>query len=88
MTIDQIDDAVRLRNYRRNVMGLAEAARSSSMTLTFTGFQNPDSHISLKCVRDAVLTECERKQKEYEAELRAMGVDLPDLSHSTAERTK
>lgn len=76
MTIDQIEDAIKLRNYRKNVMELAETASSSFMTLQFTGCKSPESHISLHVVRDAVIAECRRLQAEYEAELAAMGVTL------------
>lgn len=78
MTLDQIDDAVRLRNFRKNVMELANVARESFMELTFTGFPHPDSHISLECVRNAVVAECERDRAIYEAELIALGVTLSE----------
>lgn len=88
MTLDQIDDAVRLRNYRKNVMGLAQAAREGYMSLEFSGYQHPDSHISLQCVRDAVVAECARLREEYEDELMAMGVMLPESALSAADGIK
>ena len=77
MKLEQIEDAVRLRNYRRNVINLAEAAKSGFMRLSFDGCENPDSHISLHVVRDAIVAECQREQAKYEAELIAMGVEVP-----------
>ena len=74
VTLDQIDDAVRLRNYRRNVMLLAECAASGYMKLEITGCQHPDSHISMNVVREAIVAECQRLRAEYEAELAALGV--------------
>lgn len=84
MTLDQIDDAVRLRNYRKNVIGLAEAAKSAYMSLEFSGYKNPESHISLDVVRDAVVAECQRLQAAYEAELAAMGVMIMPPSATTS----
>ena len=77
MTLDQIDDAIRLRNYRKNVMDLADTADCGLMRLSFSGCPYPDSHISLRVVRDAVIAECRRLQAEYEAELGAMGITVP-----------
>lgn len=78
MKLSNLDDAVRLRTYRANVMRLAEIAKSGWIDLKFAGEPHPDSHISLQCVRDAVIAECERERRKYEAELAEMGVVVED----------
>lgn len=87
MTLDQLDRAVALRNFRRNVIRLSECAASGYMALEFGGEKHPDSHISLQCVRDAVIAECERERRKYETELAEMGVIVEDALalHMTEE---
>lgn len=83
MLINQIDDAVRLRNYRKNAIKLREASESGHVDLVLwhAGEKiDPASHICIECVRRAIAAECDREIADYERQLTELGITVSSQS--------
>lgn len=76
MKLCDLEDVIRLRNYREKAMELQKASQSGFMELRFAGFQDPASTISLECVRRAVAEECQREIDNWDAQLRKLGIEI------------
>lgn len=76
MKLADIEDVIRLRNYRAKAIDLQKSAESGFMELRFAGFDDPASCISLECVRRAVSDECQREIDGYDDQLRKLGVEI------------
>lgn len=76
MKLCNLDEVVKLRNWRKNAESLRRCAESGLMTLKFSGFEEPSSCIALDCVRRAVMAECDREIANYEEQLKELGVEV------------
>lgn len=76
MKLCDLDEVTRLKNYRTNCQSLRRAAECGRMDLKLGNIEHPESHISLECVRRAVMAECDREIENYETKLREYGVEV------------
>ena len=79
MTLDEIDDAVRHRNYRRNAQRMREAFNSGIFAPTAT-WDGETHHLGtlvpVTSVRDAAVAALDAFIAEQERELAGLGVDV------------
>lgn len=76
MKLCNLDEVTKFKKYREHCQILRRCAESSMMELKFTGCPDPDAHISLECVRRAVMAECDREIENYETKLKELGVEV------------
>jgi hypothetical protein len=87
MTLDDIDEAVMLRNHRAKAMALADAARSGPIDLRLARMGEKFDAFSIipaMTVRDAVVLACQQFIAEIDGKLSLLGVAVPTKSQETA----
>lgn len=84
MRLEDLDDVVALRNYRKKLLALRPVAESGFFHVQIgldPMIRDLSSHMSLESVREFVVGRIDSKIREYEMELARLGVEVENSEH-------